>query len=60
MHPLMDMWSPSHAGFQEWDPTDYVNGARHILNESFTIYGVAQAIEMIQFYYEGATEFQRR
>jgi hypothetical protein len=23
MHPLMDMYSPSHISWKEWDPTDY-------------------------------------
>jgi hypothetical protein len=51
MHPLMDMWSPSHIGFQVWDPDDIIGAIGHFFGEAFTSEGVDQAKQSILNYY---------
>ena len=51
MHPLMDMWSPSHKGFQVWDViwTPDASGNGIVLN------GVSLAKVLVHFFREAST-----
>jgi hypothetical protein len=55
MHPLMDMFSPSHKGWQVWDGSfslgNLFDWTSHFFNEAFTPEGASAAVSMIQFYY---------
>jgi hypothetical protein len=57
MHPLMDMFSPSHRGFQTWDPNDKLGAVNHILNESFSSEGLAESMRAINQYYQQAINY---
>ena len=55
LHPLMDMWSPAHTGFQEWNWATALTPELqipHILREVITLEGVPKAIESITLFYD--------